>query len=448
MLFLLISCTSTLYSQWIEDTDLSGYEVRLKYINVVDSAVVWVIGEKGPPNDDTIMIFYRTSFQGWAPIYSHPIMMTDQATCIAAKDSIHAWIGTETGKIFNTTNGGNDWTQQVSTGGSGYINDIKFSRLNPLVGYAFSDPPSGAGSPAIIFKTTNGGISWNEFFVNLGAQYLGNWSSSCVTDSAHAWFGLNCQLVDCRTPKILYTTNGGINWISSIVTNDHSNVVSSIAFRYDNLFGMTSPFDEVPVRLYSTSNGGSSWNLNLNTLSNEIIVGISWVPNTSVWYYATYQLNGLNQILKSINNGASWSAMTSPHIDRQPYGIDLVNQNSKIYAWAITYQGMILKLNDSLYSIGISSQNNEVPTLFRLYQNYPNPFNPTTVISFDMPKDGYASLKIFNAIGQEVAVIIDGNIRAGSYQKVFNAAELPSGIYFYKFTADGFSDVRKMSLIK
>ena len=117
-----------------------------------------------------------------------------------------------------------------------------------------------------------------------------------------------------------------------------------------------------------------------------------------------------------------------------------------------TVSGGRLNLNNSALLMqnltAINNENTGVPSLFRLYQNYPNPFNPTTVLSFDMPKDGYASLKIFNAIEQEVAVIIDGNIKAGSYQKVFNAAELPSGIYFYRFTADGFSDVRKMSLIK
>ncbi len=96
----------------------------------------------------------------------------------------------------------------------------------------------------------------------------------------------------------------------------------------------------------------------------------------------------------------------------------------------------------------INNGNTGVPALFRLYQNYPNPFNPSTVIAFDMPKNGYASLKIYNSIGQEVASLIDGSIKAGSYQKVFNASALPSGIYFYKFVTEGFSEVRKMSLIK
>lgn len=97
---------------------------------------------------------------------------------------------------------------------------------------------------------------------------------------------------------------------------------------------------------------------------------------------------------------------------------------------------------------GINNQNGTVPKLFRLYQNYPNPFNPSTIISFDMPRDGYASLKIYNALGQEAAVLIEGNIKAGAYEKVFNARDLPSGIYFYKLVTENFSDVRKMSLIK
>jgi hypothetical protein len=97
---------------------------------------------------------------------------------------------------------------------------------------------------------------------------------------------------------------------------------------------------------------------------------------------------------------------------------------------------------------GIHGNNGETPVNFKLYQNYPNPFNPATVISFDMPNDGFASLKIYNAIGQEVSVLVDGMIRAGAYQKVFNAKDLPSGIYFYKLVTENFSEVKKMSLIK
>ena len=96
----------------------------------------------------------------------------------------------------------------------------------------------------------------------------------------------------------------------------------------------------------------------------------------------------------------------------------------------------------------IGSGTNSIPALYRLYQNYPNPFNPSTVLAFDIPKDGYVSLKIYNTLGQEVAVLADGLMKAGEYQKVFKADNLPSGIYLYKLTTDSFSETRKMTLIK
>jgi hypothetical protein len=118
----------------------------------------------------------------------------------------------------------------------------------------------------------------------------------------------------------------------------------------------------------------------------------------------------------------------------------------------ITVSGGRLNMHNSAILMqnltAIGNENGTIPALYRLYQNYPNPFNPSTIISYDIPKDGYASLKIYNSLGQEVAVLIDGITRAGSYQKVFNSKDLPSGVYFYKFVTENFSDVRKMALIK
>jgi len=110
----------------------------------------------------------------------------------------------------------------------------------------------------------------------------------------------------------------------------------------------------------------------------------------------------------------------------------------------------------NLYNSALLMQNltalgngtNSVPALYRLYQNYPNPFNPSTVLAFDIPKEGFVSLKIYNTLGQEVAVLADGLMKAGEYQKVFKANNLPSGIYLYKLTTDNFSETRKMTLIK
>ncbi len=74
------------------------------------------------------------------------------------------------------------------------------------------------------------------------------------------------------------------------------------------------------------------------------------------------------------------------------------------------------------------------PKTFELYQNYPNPFNPTTTISYQLPLDAHVRLSVFNMLGQEVAVLDEGDRRAGYYQPVFNAGTFASGAYVYQLT--------------
>jgi hypothetical protein len=88
------------------------------------------------------------------------------------------------------------------------------------------------------------------------------------------------------------------------------------------------------------------------------------------------------------------------------------------------------------------------PNNFELAQNYPNPFNPTTSISYSIPNDGNVTLSIYDVIGNEVAVLVNGNKSAGTYSQNFDASNLTSGIYFYTIRADNFVETKKMLLIK
>ncbi len=89
-----------------------------------------------------------------------------------------------------------------------------------------------------------------------------------------------------------------------------------------------------------------------------------------------------------------------------------------------------------------------LPTEFKLEQNYPNPFNPSTVISYAIIETRFVSLIVYNSIGQEVAALVKQKQNAGSYDLVFNASNLPSGIYFYSINAGEYSSVKKMMLLK
>jgi hypothetical protein len=89
-----------------------------------------------------------------------------------------------------------------------------------------------------------------------------------------------------------------------------------------------------------------------------------------------------------------------------------------------------------------------VPKVFALSQNFPNPFNPSTMISFDLPVKSFVSLKVFDLIGREVASIVSEEMSAGNYTRQWNAANMSSGIYFYRLQAGSFSETKKLVLLR
>jgi len=91
---------------------------------------------------------------------------------------------------------------------------------------------------------------------------------------------------------------------------------------------------------------------------------------------------------------------------------------------------------------------NNIPDKFELSQNYPNPFNPATYINFSIPEQGIVKLTIYDLLGREHAVLVNENLVAGTYKVNFDASGLASGVYFYKIQTNGFTDIKKMMLVK
>ena len=89
-----------------------------------------------------------------------------------------------------------------------------------------------------------------------------------------------------------------------------------------------------------------------------------------------------------------------------------------------------------------------IPEEFALHQNYPNPFNSTTVIRYDVKETGLVSLKIYDLLGRQVAVLVRGTIQPGFYRAIWNAADFSSGIYLCRMEAPRFLQTRKLVLVK
>lgn len=88
------------------------------------------------------------------------------------------------------------------------------------------------------------------------------------------------------------------------------------------------------------------------------------------------------------------------------------------------------------------------PVAFTLSQNYPNPFNPSTVINYSIASASHASLKVFDILGREVAVLVNGQMTPGNYTTTFDASRISSGVYFYRLDAGSFTDVKRLSVMK
>ena len=155
----------------------------------------------------------------------------------------------------------------------------------------------------------------------------------------------------------------------------------------------------------------------LQKVLNEGWVGGSWVPGMQDDY--TYDTNGnLDVILSQYWDGSGW-----------------VNSFKTTHAWS--------------QLTAIETDNTQLlPQKYTLAQNYPNPFNPTTRIQYTVPKDGNVKLTVYNIIGQEIAQLVNGEVKAGTHEINFDASALTSGVYLYKLQVNNFTSVKKMILMK
>lgn len=96
----------------------------------------------------------------------------------------------------------------------------------------------------------------------------------------------------------------------------------------------------------------------------------------------------------------------------------------------------------------IAGDKSILPNQFVLYQNYPNPFNPLTSIRFEIAKQTFVTLKVYDVLGKVVQVLAEGNRNPGIYQEYFAATGLASGVYYYRLKADKFSETKKMLVIQ
>jgi len=239
-------------------------------------------------------------------------------------------------QLFKTTNGGINWTLVLSTGGTmGYFNDIVFSRTNPLIGIAQSDPPTSGGNH-FLAKTTDGGVNWIVQNTISTSSAAITHSAICIDNLFYGWGIAGAY----GTKSYLMTTNGGTNWFTKAVNlpgNDF--YVSGFAFSSDKSTGIASSSTTLP-NISRSTDGGNNW-VTINTglpISGES--KMKWVYNTNCCYLVS-DSGSSGCVGKSTNGGLNWILMNTAGVIRLNH-IDVINVGGIAYVYAISKNGSVI----------------------------------------------------------------------------------------------------------
>ena len=345
-------------------------------------------------------IIYKTTDTGenWVIQLSAPSSIGFKN--IYLTDSLYGWTANSNGRPFKTTDGGNNWIQQTNL-------DIWLSQ-----DVYFANRDTGwivdATSWNALKKTIDGGINWitiPEILDPLNFYFFPD-TRHWVINGSHRYI----------------TTNGGSNWIE--ITNDvptgfngFQAPTNLLGYAVGNIGLILKYVDTTytPVELINFSSESDGQNVVLK------------------WLTATETNNKGYEVQRKVD-GNYW----------EPVGFVKGNGTSSI-RHSYSYTDRIDNPGNYSYRLkqidfnGSFEYSKEIyvavmkPTKFFLEQNYPNPFNPTTRISFIIPTASRVLLTVFDVLGREVTTLINKTMIAGYYNMEFNASELASGIYYYRF---------------
>ncbi len=362
--------------------------------------------------------------------------------------------------IFVSTNNGLSWTQRNFG-----IPQIPITSLlvkgNTI--FAGTETQLGVGG---IYKSTDNAISWIPANNGLTVSAISRIFSIVASDSA---------LYASAYGKGVYKSfDNGDNWFeinSGLTSTAVRNLAQSSGYIYCATEG----------GIYRSSNSGLGWVKLSNGLPTGAVFSIGAVGEFVYTSFFT------NEIFRSTNYGLFWTDITGglPAAIIPPYaffGANKYNVFAGTYGngiyhtsnfgvnWTAQSQGLPDSTTVSCFTIkdttmfagtiygafrrpvsqlvGIRQISSAVPGSFALEQNFPNPFNPKTVIRFSLSQTQNVTLKVYDILGKETASLINEKMLPGTYEYSFNAANLSSGIYFYKLTAGSFSQTKKMLLSK
>jgi photosystem II stability/assembly factor-like uncharacterized protein len=367
-----------------------------------DSSIGWVAGEQGG--------LFKTIDGGesWQKISLFSVNFTS----LAVPSSSHIYLVSETGEFVKSTDGGNSWSiSQIQYP----YDEYKLHFFSEKTGYC-----SGKFLNRLI-KTTDGGNSWTE---------LGNYlNGSFFADSLNGWVYFN-PLFETQNSTLICTNDGGLTWKDTV---EVEGIINTLFFLDPSNGWYSSGYD-----LYHSTDGGLHWNMVLPWTDFQI-KQIYFLNDNEGFFLADKQYS--TSLYQTVDGGFTYQEIKS-----NTY-LTYLNLTNRRFGWAAGNNGQILKFDTIVLGIkefpgAVNIKN------FKLEQNFPNPFNSTTIIRYFINTSADVSLKIYDILGREVAVLVQARQSAGNHEVPFEGNSLSSGLYLYRLQVNEKSETRKLLLLK
>ncbi|MBL8015800.1 MAG: T9SS type A sorting domain-containing protein [Ignavibacteria bacterium] len=416
-IFILLLTAATVYSQgWFIQTTFSPAQ-SLQTVRFYDQNTGYTTA---PLYNGSNFNIHKTTNAGqnWSDQNSGYTSMRFMAIWMRHPDTVY--MSGNDGVIIRTVNGGANWVT------------VNFESTLQLWGLFFTGQQTGyaSGSTGRIMKTTNAGLNWSNlssptstslnsiYFINENTGFISGYAIALkTTDAGSTWVNMNA-------PSI----SGFENFREIFFFNENLGLYVSDA-----------------GRIGKTTNSGANWTL-VNSGTTQSLFGVYFIDmNTG------YACGNSGAIIRTTDGGDNWFPQTSP-LNEILTDVWFTSANT---GYISNWSGKILKTTNGGITF-INSISSEIPKAFSLEQNYPNPFNPATKLKFSIPLlrgvDGAAGrgvlLTIYDALGKEISTLINEEMIPGTYEVKWNAADFPSGVYFYELRAGNFSQTKRMILIK
>ena len=415
--------------------------------------------------------------------------LDNRVSTLAVMDSstIFAGTGDPNGQaaigVYRSLDNGDSWTQ-VNNGLPPTLMVWSFAVTGSNL---FASSASSDGSSANVYLSTDKGENWSSVSTNLVSNYIqslyikGTTLFAGTIGSATWWRPLS-EMIPETLPvaptnliAVADTFSVDLSWDDNsdnedgfkIERKDDSLHIPGPWTLVDSVGANVNTFTDTGLvrntvysyRVYAYNTAGNSASDSVETVT---VVPVELTSFTAIvngngvslnWSTATETNNKGFEVEKQISNPQSSVNKWESIAFIEGNGTTTLNHtytftDKNTLTGKYLYRLKQLDFNGSyMYSQGVEVEISQ-PKEFSLSQNYPNPFNPATTIEYSIPEDGFVMLKVYNALGQEVTRLVNGNAKAGIHHVTFDASNLTSGVYFYSVQSNNETIVKKMMVLK